>query len=69
MIEVYTPGIKAWFPDEELAWVSTSVISKEQDSNQVKITFQDDVHEDKVRSRFFFFFVFFIYFIVLGSCV
>ncbi|KAI8881146.1 hypothetical protein K501DRAFT_334936 [Backusella circina FSU 941] len=49
MIEVYTPGIKAWFPDEDLAWVSTSVIEKEQDSNQVRITFQDDVHQDKVH--------------------
>ncbi|CEP14736.1 hypothetical protein [Parasitella parasitica] len=47
LIEVYSAGIKAWFPDEELGWVSASVISKETNSKSVKILFQDDINAEK----------------------
>lgn len=48
LIEVYSQGIKAWFSDEELGWVSASVLTKEQDAKTVKITFQDDLDSEKV---------------------
>lgn len=48
LIQVYSEGIKAWFADEELGWVSASVISKEQDTKTVKILFQDDENAEKV---------------------
>ncbi|KAI8639664.1 P-loop containing nucleoside triphosphate hydrolase protein [Parasitella parasitica] len=47
LIEVYSAGIKAWFPDEELGWASTSVITKETDAKSVKILFQDDNDAEK----------------------
>lgn len=49
MIEVYTKDIKAWFADEELGWVSASVLTKEKDDKSVKIIFQDDNDSEKVR--------------------
>lgn len=51
LIQVYTEGIKAWFADEENGWVSASVISKEQDTQTVKIVFQDDNNPDKVKKK------------------
>lgn len=48
LIQVYSEGIKAWFADEELGWVSASVISKEQDTKTVKILFQDDINAERV---------------------
>ncbi|KAI7880816.1 P-loop containing nucleoside triphosphate hydrolase protein [Mucor mucedo] len=50
LIQVYSEGIKAWFADEELGWVSASVISKEQDTKTVKILFQDDENTEKVHT-------------------
>lgn len=50
LIEVYSSGIKAWFPDEELGWVSASVITKETDAKSVKILFQDDIDAEKVKT-------------------
>lgn len=48
LVQVYTEGIKAWFADEELGWVSASVTSKEQDTKTVKILFQDDDNAERV---------------------
>ncbi|KAI8330711.1 P-loop containing nucleoside triphosphate hydrolase protein [Chlamydoabsidia padenii] len=55
-IEVYTKGTKAWFEDENDAWVSAQVISKEVTDTDVKIVFQNDeqperehVFESKLR--------------------
>jgi hypothetical protein len=48
MIEVYTKDIKAWFTDEELGWVSASVVLKEHNEKSVKIVFQDDNDYEKV---------------------
>ncbi|KAI8979420.1 hypothetical protein BDF20DRAFT_504130 [Mycotypha africana] len=47
LLEIYSEGIKAWFPDEELGWVSASVKSKEQTNDSVKIVFQDDSNSEK----------------------
>lgn len=47
-VQVYTKGTKAWFEDEDEAWVSASVISKEETATGVKITFQDDKDEGRV---------------------
>ncbi|EPB90564.1 myosin ATPase [Mucor circinelloides 1006PhL] len=47
LIEVYSEGIKAWFPDEELGWVSASVVSKQVDAKSAKISFQDDMDAEK----------------------
>lgn len=49
LVEVYSEGIKAWFPDEELGWVSASVIAKEVDAKSIKISFQDDENAEKVK--------------------
>ncbi|KAI7906682.1 P-loop containing nucleoside triphosphate hydrolase protein [Cokeromyces recurvatus] len=46
-IEVYTKDTKAWFEDEDEAWVSASVISKQETSNGIKIIFQDDKDEER----------------------
>lgn len=51
LVEVYSKDIKAWFSDEELGWVSASVISKEQDDKSVKIIFQDDQDAEKVKKK------------------
>lgn len=48
LVQVYSEGIKAWFPDEELGWVSASVIAKEVDAKSIKISFQDDEDAEKV---------------------
>jgi hypothetical protein len=48
LVEVYSKGIKAWFSDDELGWVSASVLTKEQDAKSVKITFEDDMDSEKV---------------------
>jgi hypothetical protein len=48
LIEVYSKGIKAWFSDEELGWVSASVVSNEASDKSVKIVFQDDTNPEKV---------------------
>lgn len=56
LIEVYSEGIKAWFPDEELGWVSASVVSKQVDAKSAKISFQDDMDAEKVNYRRIFFY-------------
>jgi myosin-5 len=48
-IQVYTKGTKAWFEDEDEAWVSASVLSKEESETGVKITFQDDKDDGRVK--------------------
>lgn len=51
-VQVYSKGTKAWFEDEDEAWVSASVISKEESATGVKILFQDDKDEGRVREKF-----------------
>lgn len=41
-VQVYTKGTKAWFEDEDEAWVSASVLTKEESGTGIKILFQDD---------------------------
>lgn len=48
-IQVFTKGTKAWFEDEDEAWVSAFVISKEETELGVKITFQNEKEEGRVR--------------------
>lgn len=48
-VQVYTKGTKAWFTDEDEAWVSASVLSKEESETGVKITFQDDNDDGRVN--------------------
>ncbi|KAI8097679.1 P-loop containing nucleoside triphosphate hydrolase protein [Halteromyces radiatus] len=46
-IEVYSKGTKAWFEDENEAWVSAEVISKEVTDTDVKIIFQNDEQSER----------------------
>ncbi|KAI9303935.1 P-loop containing nucleoside triphosphate hydrolase protein [Cunninghamella echinulata] len=46
-IEVYGKGTKAWFEDENEAWVSAEVISKEVTDTNVKITFKNDDNPER----------------------
>ncbi|CEP06860.1 hypothetical protein [Parasitella parasitica] len=46
-VQVYTKGTKAWFEDEDEAWVSASVLTKEESGTGVKIVFQDDNDEKR----------------------
>ncbi|RCI05232.1 Myosin type-2 heavy chain 1 [Rhizopus stolonifer] len=46
-VQVYTKGTKAWFVDDDEAWVSASVISREETPTGVKIIFQDDKDEGR----------------------
>ncbi|KAF7723875.1 Myosin type-2 heavy chain 1 [Apophysomyces ossiformis] len=41
-VEVYSKGTKAWFVDEQDAWVSASVVSKDITESGVKIIFEND---------------------------
>ncbi|KAI8082194.1 P-loop containing nucleoside triphosphate hydrolase protein [Thamnidium elegans] len=50
-VQVFIKGTKAWFEDEDEAWVSASVISKEESGTGVKILFQDD--KDDGREHIF----------------
>lgn len=50
-VQVYTKGTKAWFEDEDEAWVSASVLSKEESGTGVKIIFQDDKDEGRVSIK------------------
>jgi hypothetical protein len=50
LVQVYTKGIKAWFPDNILGWTSATVISREEEADKIKIVFQDDNDSEKVRS-------------------
>ncbi|CAO3691389.1 unnamed protein product [Rhizopus microsporus] len=50
-LQVYTKGTKAWFEDEDEAWVSATVISKEETDTGVKIIFEDD--KDSGRQHIF----------------
>jgi myosin V len=45
---VFTPGTRAWFTDEQEAWVSASVKAKTTSDGRIKITFQDDNDSSKV---------------------
>lgn len=47
-LQVYTKGTKAWFEDEDEAWVSATVISKEETDTGVKIIFEDDKDSGRV---------------------
>ena len=48
-VQVYIKGTKAWFPDEDEAWVSATVIKKEETSTGIKIIFGDDKDEGRVE--------------------
>ncbi|KAG1144412.1 hypothetical protein G6F37_004605 [Rhizopus arrhizus] len=50
-LQVYTKGTKAWFEDEDEAWVSATVVSKEETETGVKIIFEDD--KDSGREHVF----------------
>ncbi|KAG1595261.1 hypothetical protein G6F48_000792 [Rhizopus delemar] len=50
-LQVYIKGTKAWFEDPEEAWVSATVISKEESATGVKITFEND--KDNGRQHVF----------------
>ncbi|KAG0166747.1 Myosin type-2 heavy chain 1 [Apophysomyces sp. BC1015] len=41
-LDVYSKGTKAWFVDEQDAWVSASVVSKDVGPSSVKIVFEND---------------------------
>jgi myosin-5 len=47
-VEVYTKGIKAWFPDKKEGWVSASCISNNTENDKVTIVFEDDNDKEKV---------------------
>ncbi|KAG2181223.1 hypothetical protein INT43_008806 [Umbelopsis isabellina] len=49
-LEVFSPGTRAWFTDEQEAWISASVTSKTMQDGNIKITFQDDSDPSKVRN-------------------
>lgn len=53
LVQVYTKGVKAWFPDNVLGWTSATVISREEEADTIKIVFQDDNDSEKVRMRIF----------------
>ncbi|KAF7725836.1 Myosin type-2 heavy chain 1 [Apophysomyces ossiformis] len=44
-IEVYTKGTKAWFADDEEAWISATCISRTITDNKARLVFQGDVDE------------------------
>jgi myosin-5 len=48
-LQVYIKGTKAWFIDDEEAWVSASFVSKEETPTRVKMTFVNDADEGRVR--------------------
>jgi myosin-5 len=48
-LEVFSPGTRAWFTDEQEAWISASVTTKTIQDGHIKITFQDDSDPSKVR--------------------
>ncbi|ORE01922.1 hypothetical protein BCV72DRAFT_62883 [Rhizopus microsporus var. microsporus] len=47
LVQVYTKGVKAWFPDDTLGWTSATVVSKEEQAEFIKIIFQDDNDSEK----------------------
>ncbi|KAG0793223.1 hypothetical protein G6F57_003949 [Rhizopus arrhizus] len=47
LVQVYTKGVKAWFPDNVLGWTSATVISREEEADTIKIVFQDDNDSEK----------------------
>ncbi|CEG77750.1 Putative Myosin ATPase [Rhizopus microsporus] len=44
-IEVYTKGIKAWFPDKEEGWVSATCVSNTVEGDKITLKFIDDSAE------------------------
>lgn len=44
-VEVYTNGTKAWFTDEEQAWVSATCTMNEITDDSVKLVFQGDANQ------------------------
>ncbi len=48
-LQVYIKGTKAWFEDPKEAWVSATVISKEESATGVKITFENDKDNGRVK--------------------
>ncbi|ORZ15681.1 P-loop containing nucleoside triphosphate hydrolase protein [Absidia repens] len=44
-VEVYTKGTRAWFTDEEQAWVSATCTLKEQSNDFVKLVFEGDTNQ------------------------
>ncbi|KAI9272034.1 P-loop containing nucleoside triphosphate hydrolase protein [Sporodiniella umbellata] len=50
-VQVYTKGTKAWFEDEDEAWVSATVLFKEETDAGIKIKFEDD--KDSSREHVF----------------
>ncbi|KAL1930542.1 hypothetical protein VTP01DRAFT_10704 [Rhizomucor pusillus] len=51
VLEVYTKGTRAWFEDDQEAWVSASLVTKEITDTNVKLVFQND--EDEERQHVF----------------
>jgi myosin-5 len=41
-VEVYTKGVRAWFPDDEEGWVSASLKSNKTKGGKVRLVFEDD---------------------------
>jgi myosin-5 len=50
-IEVYTEGTKAWFEDEDDAWVSAQVVSNQVTDSHVKLVFQNDEQPERVSGQ------------------
>jgi myosin-5 len=50
-IEVYTKGTKAWFEDEDDAWVSAQVVSNQVTDSHVKLVFQNDEQPERVSGQ------------------
>ncbi|CAO3584909.1 unnamed protein product [Absidia cylindrospora] len=44
-VEVYTKGTRAWFTDEEQAWVSATCTLNEQSNDSVKLVFEGDSNQ------------------------
>lgn len=41
-VEVYSKGTKAWFPDKEEGWVSTTCVSNKTTDDNITLAFEDD---------------------------
>lgn len=50
VLEVYTKGTRAWFEDDQEAWVSASLVTKEITDTNVKLVFQNDEDEERVKN-------------------
>lgn len=48
-VQVYTKGTVAWFSDKQEGWVSATCISTSIHEDKVRLVFQDDHDDTKVR--------------------